>query len=189
MNFFLVNSPSDDLIIAKLINVEFNSITIATCHFTHTKLYIPMAAECLGAPFFHYSFQNVAKIEPNSNKVVWVNQRYTPTDLRSTAPAQRWKFMVTPQHENFARIPDPWKQEVEPPSKLFARDGEELRLMPSSHATRCEEWSTLRQMLPSRGQLDKVASPRWGTGGLQSSLQFRREAPTRFPHINSPMTR
>lgn len=148
-----------------------------------------MAAECLGAPFFQHKFRNVATINPQSNDVVWVNRRYTPTDLRTTTPVQRWKFVVTSTRPKISsEIPDAWKYHVEPPSELFARDKEEMRLMPYSHATRCEEWSTLRQVLPSRGQINRLAAPRWGTGS-SSTVQFTRETATRFPHINSPMTR
>lgn len=147
-----------------------------------------MAAECLGTPFSHKRFRKVVTIDPQSNEVVWVKQRYTPKDLRNTTPVQRWKFMVTSLPQNFSQIPDGWKYHVDPPSKLFARDMEEERLLPYSHATRCEEWSTLRQMLPSLGQRNRVATPCWGTGTLRE-LQFSRKEQTRFPHVNSPMTR
>ncbi|CAB4020002.1 Hypothetical predicted protein [Paramuricea clavata] len=148
-----------------------------------------MAAECLGAPFFQYRFPDVVSIQPQRNDVVWVNKRYTPTDLRSTTPVQRWKFIVRPIPENLNNIPIAWRYQVDAPSELRARDREELRLLPYSHATRCEEWSTLRQTLPSRGYMNKRASPRWGTGPPHKSLDYKKEAPSRFPHINSPMTR
>ena len=74
-----------------------------------------MAAECLGAPaFFQYRFPDVASIEPQSNDVVWVNKRYTPTDFRSTTPAQRWKFVVRPIPDNLPNIPQAWRYQVEP---------------------------------------------------------------------------
>ena len=86
-------------------------------------------------------------------------------------------------------IPKAWQHHVDAPASLRARDREECRLLPYSHATRSEEWSTLRQILPSRGYLNRVASPRWGTGPPHSNVDYGKEAPSRFPHINSPMTR
>ncbi|XP_028409850.1 uncharacterized protein LOC114532526 [Dendronephthya gigantea] len=148
-----------------------------------------MAAECIGAPFFRYRFPDVVSIQPEKSDVVWVNRRYTPTDLRVTTPVQRWKFLVQPIPENLSSIPKAWRYQVDAPSEYHARDKEESRLLPYSHATRCEEWSTLRQILPSRGYINKVASPRWGTGPPNRNFNYMKEAPSRFPHINSPMTR
>lgn len=285
-----------------------------------------MAAECLGAPFSQYTFPDVVTIQPQNNHIVWVNRRYTPTDLRSTTPVQRCKFIgiesikyryesdvvcrclvfvvthyagfhhlflppdttsgtvifiviflfkwriyfifvlqkrlllldhdmnlcsahkhatlkiwcsqyarnrrilpayhrqptsiaqrnsiiyliitssvncqvivfdclttdyfyiVHPIPDNLNNIPKAWCYQVNAPSELYCRDKEELRLLPYSHATRCEEWSTLRQMLPSKGYINKYASPRWGTGPPHN-VSYKQEAPSRFPHINSPMTR
>ena len=145
-----------------------------------------MAAECLRGPFFQYKFREVATITPCTSDVVWVNQRYTPIDLRSTAPVQRKKFIVTAKGQH--AVEDTWRHDVEPPSEVFSRDKEELRLLPSSHATRCEEWSTLRQILPSRGTVTITTPARWGTAGPPNKMHFKREPATRFPHINSPMT-
>jgi hypothetical protein len=96
---------------------------------------------------------------------------------------------VRPIPGNLNNIPIAWRYQVDAPSELRARDREESRLLPYSHATRCEEWSTLRQTLPSRGYMNKRASPRWGTGPPHKSLDYKKEAPSQFPHINSPMTR
>jgi len=58
----------------------------------------------------------------------------------------------------------------------------------SQHHTRCEQWSTLREMLPSRGRAEPQKQPNWGTGrGTATSLVGTRAS--RFPVYDSEMTR
>ena len=58
----------------------------------------------------------------------------------------------------------------------------------SQHHTRCEQWSTLREMLPSRGRSEPHHQPNWGTGrAVPPSLVGTRAS--RFPVYDSQMTR
>ncbi|XP_039272315.2 uncharacterized protein LOC120346619 [Styela clava] len=115
-------------------------------------------------------------------QVVWVANSYDPLDLRSTIPVSRHKFL----NETGRQLPKINKT-IECRSKRGKRY-EKSDIYPTMPSTRCEEWSTLRQMLPSQGSPLKPFPPNWGTGvtpkpPLSSSLQCR------FPIINSPMTR
>lgn len=142
-----------------------------------------MAAESIGGLL--YGYKNSAIIQPERNDVVWVNKRHDPLDLRSNAPVQRSKFISGPPD---MAVDNHWKRETQPSLKTFSRHLEEEKWYPSTQATRCEEWSTLRQMFPSKGVPDPVISPRWGTG-LPLAPRFHPKNQQRFPHINSPMTR
>ena len=44
---------------------------------------------------------------PLSNDVVWVNKRYTPNELRSTAPVPRFKFL---NPTKLPSVADSWKK-------------------------------------------------------------------------------
>jgi len=143
-----------------------------------------MAAESLGGML--YGYKSNAKIQPEHNDVVWVNKRHDPQDLRSNAPVQRSKFLCDPPVD--ISVPGHWRRETEPALKTFSRHLEEENWYPSSPATRCEEWSTLRQILPSKGIPNRTICPRWGTG-MPLPLAFHHSNQKRFPHINSPMTR
>lgn len=143
-----------------------------------------MAAESLGGML--YGYKSNAKIRPERNDVVWVNKRHDPQDLRSNAPVQRSKFLCDPPVD--AKVPEHWRRETQPALKTFSRHLEEEKWYPSSQATRCEEWSTLRQILPSKGIPSRTICPRWGTG-MALTPAFHHNNQKRFPHINSPMTR
>ena len=143
-----------------------------------------MAAESLGGMFFDY--KSKAKIRPTNNDVVWVNKRHDPQDLRSNAPVQKSKFICEQPVD--ISVPEHWKRETQPALKTFSRHFEEEKWYPSSQATRCEEWSTLRQILPSKGVPDRVICPRWGTG-MALPPRLHPQSQKHFPHINSPMTR
>lgn len=130
------------------------------------------------------------KIPDISNEeTVWVTKRYIPTDLRVNAPVARHKLIASDVKD----LPTPDSHWI-PPAKqtnpwAFSRDYEERgNFYGSQPSTRCEEWSTLRQMLPSTGRPHRVAPANWGTGFAQpprTSVEIQRT----FPHINSPMTR
>lgn len=148
-----------------------------------------MAAECLGGLLYGYESQNISKVHPETNEVVWVKKRYIPTDLRSNAPVPRSKFLYEQvPHTEQAKVPGHWKHDVNQSLKTFSRHMEEDKWYASSQATRCEEWSTLRQMFPSKGIPERLTNPRWGTD-LPFSPRFQPNVEKRFPHINSPMTR
>ncbi|EDO40281.1 predicted protein [Nematostella vectensis] len=145
-----------------------------------------MAAESLGG--FLYGYQTQGRVTPEKSEVVWVKKRYTPKDLRSNAPVPRSKFVYETEQLDTSKVPQHWKRDVEPSLKTYSRHMEENSWYPSSQATRCQEWSTLRQILPSYGIPNRVIAPRWGTG-LPDSPHFVPATEKRFPHINSPMTR
>ena len=64
----------------------------------------------------------------------------------------------------------------------------ETAMFVSQHHTRCEQWSTLREMLPSRGRSEPHHQPNWGTGrAVPPSLVGTRAS--RFPVYDSQMTR
>ena len=122
------------------------------------------------------------------NEVVWVNKRYTPDDLRMSAPTQKRK--LPSQQRPTSSLPNYWVSQPEAPLKSFSRALEEKEIHVSDPSSRCEEWSTLRQMLPSRGhcQYWHKKPPRWGSGSSAPPTWCSRK-PKRYPHINSPMTK
>ena len=120
------------------------------------------------------------------DELVWVNKWYNPDDLRSSAPVQRHKFLAQPLPE-LSSLPSYWVPLCEAPLKSFSRAAEEKHIHVSSPSSRCEEWSTLRQMLPSKGQCKRCSHPKWGTG-MSTPPTWSTKNLKRFPHINSPMT-
>ena len=159
-----------------------------------------MAASCLGN-FGTYKYTSLAsrardgvdwrgnqyQQQPSCQEgMVWVTQRYTPTDLRVTAPVPRHKPMavdvktlpVPPAHWLNPRELSPWE---------YTRETSSLNYQ-SHPSTRSEEWSTLRQMLPSSGRPCKTRPPNWGTGYNRPPSMTSNHL-QKFPHINSPMTR
>lgn len=76
---------------------------------------------------------------------------------------------------------------VSPPIQHYSRHDEETTFYPFSLSTRCEEWSTLRQILPSKGRSIKQRPPRWGSDKSEDR-KFTSKKEVRFPIINSPMT-
>lgn len=121
----------------------------------------------------------------------WVLRRYNPSDLRSTAPVPRFKLQANTIATDNTRLSPPshWVPQPEAPLRSFSRASEERRGgFSSSSSTRSEEWSTLRQMLPSRGWSLARRPPRWGadTTDAPSATETKQ---FRFPHTNSPMTK
>ena len=120
------------------------------------------------------------------NELAWVKRWYSPDDLRTLTPVQRHKFVY--QHPcSLASLPAHWVPLPEVPLKSFSRAGEEKEVHASTSSSRCEQWSTLRQMLPSKGHCTKPSPPKWGTGTSQPPGRVSKK-PRRFPHLNSPMT-
>ena len=119
-----------------------------------------------------------------TSDIVWVTKRYDTKDLRVTAPVPRHKLYVielplAESHWISPKDASPWS---------YFRAHEEASKFASSPSTRCEEWSTLREMLPSRGSSAPSERPNWGTGHSESPYLTTGKQ-TRFPHMNSPMTR
>lgn len=122
--------------------------------------------------------------QPPEPETVWVTKRYVPTDLRSTAPVPRHKLLAPKQ---LPRAERHWIPTSDPPLRSFER-GTSALIYRSHPSTRCEEYSTLRQMLPSAGSISKLNPPNWGTSYSLPPLIIG--SPTkRHPLVNSPMTR
>lgn len=122
--------------------------------------------------------------ETPETETVWVTKRYVPTDLRSTAPVPRHKLLASKS------LPIPerhWIPAGDPPLRSFERSTSAF-IYRSHPATRCEDYSTLRQMLPSYGSIRKINPPSWGTS-LSLPALISERPPKRFPLVNSPMTR
>ena len=153
-----------------------------------------MASQCLGnfgayRQAYSRHKDEVGKIEDGKDygNTVWVIKRYVPTDLRLTAPVPRYKLMA-PSVDTLAKPESHWIRPREPIPQAFQQGPQERNAFISQPSTRCEEWSTLTQMLPSRGQPDRAKPPNWGTGYAQPP-PMTPDITRRFPHINSPMTR
>lgn len=123
------------------------------------------------------------------NRLQWVNRRYTPIDLRDTMGVQSRKFEVKPG--NPPMVPPCWipRHEVPPPRRYFQGSAQGNQMCPSSPATRSEEWSTLREMLPSRGLYIRNKPENWGTSGKLALPAITQERPYHYPKIKSMMTR
>ncbi|XP_046375975.1 uncharacterized protein LOC124148751 [Haliotis rufescens] len=148
-----------------------------------------MAALSMGA--FGLSYQKYLQEQGDRERelnrgpgAVWVTKRYIPTDLRVTAPVPRHKFLAP---ADLPTVEEHWLPVGEPPLRSFDRR-EEKMIYASHPSSRSEEWSTLRQTLPSRGGHKKPCPPNWGTGTSLPPIVTERTV-SRFPIVNSPMTR
>lgn len=120
------------------------------------------------------------------NTLVWVNRWSNPLDLRHTTPSQASKFVSTPPLAS--KVPLYWVPVPEAPLKSFSRAAEEKRVYDSFPATRGEEWSSMRQMLPSKGYHKGSKPPRWGTSQEITSINYISR-PLRYSKVNSLMTK
>jgi len=157
-----------------------------------------MAASCLGA-FGAYKLgysRNTRDLvqQPkhlaSREETVWVTKRYGPLDERVTAPVPRHKHVVPSRTGNLHAGEKYWIPVSDPPLASFNRSsGPPMSTLYVSHpATRSEEWSTLRQMLPSYVNVWRVDQPNWGTSQGPAPGNMAR-VHTRLPHINSSMTK
>lgn len=122
--------------------------------------------------------------EMPETETVWVNKRYIPTDLRSTAPVPRYKLLAP---RSLPMAERHWIPTTDPPLRSFERSASAF-FCRSHQSTRCEDYSTLRQMLPSAGSASLLNPPDWGTSFSLPPIIVER--PTkRSPLVNSPMTR
>lgn len=120
-------------------------------------------------------------------QLVWANRWYNPDDLRATTPVQRHKFLAQTS-PLLSTVPNHWVSPAEAPLKSFSRAEEETGVFASAPSSRCEQWSTLRQMFPSRGHCIRHGPPKWGTG-FTAPPSWSHKHLKRLPHINSPMTK
>ena len=145
-----------------------------------------MAAGSLGALSYGYT----RNITPLNNEVVWVMRQYNPTEQRTKGivPVPRHKFLY-PSPEKLQDVPRDWCLDTDRPIYSYSAPLNQQRIYPSTHATRCEEWSTLRQNLPTRELFERKSGPNWGVGKMPVPPKTTDRKAKRYPHINSPMTR
>lgn len=155
-----------------------------------------MTSASMGS-FGTYKYLKNRKRLPNSlynddpkdkqDDTVWVVMRYTPNDMRATAPVPRYK-LLTPAANKLPPPAQHWKSANEAHPQNFTRDKEETHIYRSLPSTRCEEWSTLRQMLPSRGYTMWERPPNWGTSYADAPARSA-EITRRFSRLSTPMSR
>jgi len=144
-----------------------------------------MAASSLGL-FGDFKYHK-EKVEANSQlETVWISKPYDPLDERDSAPVPRHKVIDTPKAPG--ELASEWTPSKEQSLRDISRRKEETNIYSSLRTTRCEEWSTLRETLPSRGSARRIEHPRWGTG-LGGAPLCTVAPPKRNPMITSAMSR
>merc|ERR1719427_254628 len=158
---------------------------------------------CLGfiasrSNFRHHRRQPGAKMPPKRefwsrkfdtklhNLITWVNMPDNPLDLRSTAPVSRHKSLYK-GNIKLTENQKHWIPQEEIPIGEKSRSNEEKTIYPYHRKTRCEEWSTLRAILPSIGHTDIRRPGDWCQGSEPRRLTDNRQES--FPRHCSEMTR
>lgn len=81
------------------------------------------------------------------NPITWVINSLSHSDLRPDKPIASRYTNYTPG--DTSEVPEDWKRHVEPPPQFYSRHNENsVYLRKFCPASRCAEWSTLREMLP-----------------------------------------
>ena len=120
-----------------------------------------------------------------SDEVVWVQRRINLQDPRFNAPVGRYKVILP----DYRKLPAPcgaWIRTPEYQQSQFWRPEDQNTLVTQKNS-RCEDWSTLRQMLPSRGYYKASVPPKWGIEAGRPPIPTD-EPQTRFPQIRSTMS-
>lgn len=121
------------------------------------------------------------------NEVAWVSDKNTTDTTFTTIPVPKHKIVKEALDIN--EIPDYWIPplvEDLPVSEAEINKNEKCKA--SLPSTRCEEWSTLRQMKPSTSRLTRLAASSWGC--LPANIPAKEEdVPERYSKINSSMTK
>ncbi|BFZ12474.1 hypothetical protein BsWGS_15513 [Bradybaena similaris] len=125
-------------------------------------------------------------LEPDQEtEIVWISSRLP----QGPKPVPRFKHRLPKLLEPLQEHDKHWLPVSDPALASFLRaTSKGPRLFYRSHpATRCEQWSTLMQMVPSHGFTNKDKPKRWGiaSSAPQSSLAT---VPERLPLVNSCMT-
>jgi len=144
-----------------------------------------MAASSLGL-FGDFKYHKDKTLSNPQLETVWISKPYDPLDERDTAPVPRSKVIDTPK--STGELTSEWLPTREQSLRDISRRNEEATVYPSLRTTRCEEWSTLRETLPSRGSARRIEHPRWGTG-LGGAPVCSVDPPRRNPMITSAMSR
>eukprot|EP00116_Pleurobrachia_bachei_P012556 sb/3472818/ len=140
-------------------------------------------AESAG-PSGHYPFKR--PIDLKKNETEWTLKRYVglPVDCRLSAPVPRTK--INSSQGAGLEVGDHWLGPLEDNPRKFSRTVEEPLMYSNKPASRCEEWSTLRAMLPSRGVIRQQKPPKWGVGHALPPIIG--DDKTTYSFYNSPMT-
>ena len=88
-----------------------------------------------------------SEINSGTNELIWKLNNLSPRDPRADKPVAS---SVSAEQTSVNKLPPDWRLPVDPSIKFYSRHHEEKGFLKFSPSTRCEEWSTLRQMLPSR---------------------------------------
>lgn len=120
-----------------------------------------------------------------SDEVVWARRRIDHIDPRFDAPVARYKVILP----DYRKLPAPCGAWIRPPEyqqSQFWRPDDQNTFV-TQRNSRCEDWSTLRQMLPTRGYYKASVPPKWGieAGRPPSPTD---EPQTKFPQIRSTMS-
>lgn len=122
-----------------------------------------------------------------SDEIVWVQRRIDSIDPRFTAPVGRYRVLLADPRTLPAPVDPAWHRAPEYQQSQFWRPWEKISYV-TQRNSRSEEWSTLRQMLPSRGYFKPSRLTKWGieVGRAPSPTD---EPQLRFPQIRSPMSK
>lgn len=132
-------------------------------------------------------------LRSTQDDVTWVTKRLdinNPQTLSHHMPVTRYKLLTSPQFINWRPQPDAKWYSQPPKFEGWTTDSGSRteRHFTTQPNTRCEEWSTLRQMLPSRGRAVRLTTPEWGIAPERPPAMTDEPQRT-FPKINSCMTR
>ncbi|XP_059178170.1 uncharacterized protein LOC131957392 [Physella acuta] len=128
--------------------------------------------------------KNIANLE-----TTWITKRYDPLDERFTVPVPRHKLMY-PNKVQLSEADKHWIPVSDPPLAAFERhvNRSHCQVYISHPATRSEDWSTLRQMLPTYGNILVPEQPHWGIAMSRPGVATSRMS-ARHPHVNSCITK
>lgn len=83
------------------------------------------------------------------NPITWVINGLSPSDLRPDKPISRYAQYQKVDSKSSGVIPDDWKRPVDPTLQFYSRyNDNNVYVRKFCPASRCSEWSTLREMLP-----------------------------------------
>ncbi|XP_065177689.1 uncharacterized protein LOC135808429 [Sycon ciliatum] len=127
-----------------------------------------------------------ASRNPPRSEVTWVHKTHCKNDERSVYPARTVKPMAE-KYPPPEPVPKYWVQVPDAQLGTFSRESEETMHYRSCQGTRCEEWSSVREMLPSQGFPLPHLQKKWGTSGTEPPPNTSKRT-KRFTHFNSTNT-
>ncbi|KAI6660318.1 hypothetical protein LOD99_13907 [Oopsacas minuta] len=119
-------------------------------------------------------------------EVIWKNRRYNPNDLRVDTPVVSSPPKTVPP--GIDKVLETWVKSRAPSVRDVCRGEKETNSFLSQPATRDENWSSLREMTPSRGRPFRHRPPSWGVSA-DVPPEMVPENYERYPRVLSAMTR